>query len=52
MAVAASRVSDLADSVELRGSGHALALAVLVASIALAALPPVLGILVILGILS
>ena len=52
MAVAAGRVSDLADLVEVREPWRALALAVLAVTIALAALPPALGILVILGILS
>jgi hypothetical protein len=52
MAVAARRVSDLADAGALRGSRRALVLALLAATIAAAALPPAVGILVILRILS
>ena len=53
MAVAASRVGDVADLFEVRGSGHApiLVLALLVSTIGLVMLPPVIGVLVIAGLL-
>ena len=54
MAVAASRVGDVADLIEVRGSRHApvLTLALLVSTIGLAMLPPVIGVLVIAGLLG
>ena len=54
MAVVASRVGEVADLVEVRGSRHAsiLALALLVSTIGLVLLPPVIGALVIAGILQ
>ena len=53
MAVAASRVGDVADLIEVRGSRHALlvTVALLVSTIGLVALPPVIGVLVIAGLL-
>ena len=54
MAVAASRVGEGANLFEVRGSGHApiLVLALLVSTIGLVMLPPVIGALVIAGILQ
>ena len=54
MAVVASRVGDVADLIEVRGSRHApvLTLALLVSTIGLAMLPPVIGVLVIAGLLG
>ena len=54
MAVVASRVGDVADLIEVRGSRRApvLALALLVSTIGLVMLPPVIGVLVIAGLLG
>jgi len=53
MAVAASRVRDVADLIEVRGSRHAvfLTIALLASTFGLVALPPVIGVLVIAGLL-
>jgi hypothetical protein len=52
MAVAAGWVGDTADADEVRGSRHALLLGLLAATVAIAALPPAVAILVLLGILK
>jgi len=52
MAVAASRLGNVADTVEVRGSRQALILALLACSIGLVALPPLIGLLALAGLLT
>ncbi len=52
MAVAASRVGNVADTVEVRGSRQDLILALLACSIGLVALPPLIGLLALAGLLT
>ena len=52
MAVAASRVGNVADTVEVRGSRQALILGLLASTIGLVALPPLVALLVLTGLLT
>ena len=52
MSVAFSRVGDLADTIEVRGSRHAIVLVLLASTIGLLFLPPLISVLVLVGLLS
>ncbi len=52
MAVAVNRVGMAADTIEVRGSRQALILGLLASTIGLVALPPLIGLLVLAGLLT